>query len=356
MARSRPNRDEEHIEGGRIGYRPARVMWVLVVGLLIALMLNATELENEAKSKPYGRNRDVWVAIWKPFAVVSHALYIDRPRAWFDDAIGRGDSGSLFELPPAEAGETPASGATETSTTGPKGTKTPAATPTPSKPKQLVRTPSAADPLRVWVGGDSMSKILGEALVRQATESGVMKPVQDSQLSSGLTRPDFFDWPGHFNDLVKANPPNEVFVVMFGANDAQGIKTPDGKIFQSTDDPGWAPEYRRRVAGTMDLLKADDRLVIWVGQPIMESPVLSAKMAMLNEIYREEAAKRPWVRYFDLWPLFVNASGGYDPYITDDDGTVKLMRNPDGVHLIRDGGEKAARHIMELIKKEAQIP
>ena len=87
MARSRPNRDEEHIEGGRIGYRPARVMWVLVVGLLIALMLNATELENEAKSKPYGRNRDVWVAIWKPFAVVSHALYIDRPRAWFDRGI-----------------------------------------------------------------------------------------------------------------------------------------------------------------------------------------------------------------------------------------------------------------------------
>ncbi len=26
------------------------------------------------------------------------------------------------------------------------------------------------------------------------------------------------------------------------------------------------------------------------------------------------------------------------------------------VHLVRDGGEKAARHIMELIKKEALIP
>ena len=356
MARTRSPEQPEPIEGGRLGYRPGRVLWVIVVALFIALMLNATELENEAKSKPYGRNRDVWVAVWKPFAVVSHALYIDRPRAWFDDAIGRGDPGSIFELPPASSDGTPVATATENDPTPQKGSKTPAATPTPSKPKQPIRTPSAADPLRVWVGGDSMSKILGEALVRQATESGVMKPVQDSQLSSGLTRPDFFDWPGHLNDLAHANPPNEVFVVMFGANDAQGIKTPDGKIFQSTDDPGWAPEYRRRVAGTMDLLKADDRLVIWVGQPIMESAVLSAKMQMLNEIYREEAAKRPWVRYFDLWPLFVNASGAYDPYIADDDGTVKLMRNPDGVHLIRDGGEKAARHIMELIKKEAQIP
>lgn len=356
MARTDTRTDPEPVEGGRLGYRPGRVLWVIVVALLIALMLNASELENEAKSKPYGRNRDIWIGIWKPFAVVSHALYIDRPRAWFDDAIGRGDDGSVFELPPASAGEPTTGEATQSDPTAQKGTKTPAATATPSKPKQLVRTPSAEDPLRVWVGGDSMSKVLGEALVRQATETGVMKPVQDSQLSSGLTRPDFFDWPGHFNDLVHQDQPSEVFVVMFGANDAQGIKTPDGKIFQSPDDDGWATEYRRRVAGTMDLLKADNRLVVWVGQPIMESAKLSERMAMLNAIYKDEAAKRPWVRYFDLWPLFVDASGGYDPYITDDDGAVKLMRNPDGVHLVRDGGEKAARHILDLIKKEAQIP
>lgn len=347
--------EQEPIEGGRLGARPGRVLWVIVVGLFIALMLNATELENEAKAKPYGRDRDVWVAIWKPFAVVSRTLYIDRPRAWFDDAIGRGEDGSVFQLP-ASPGETPAPGdATQPEATATKTSKTPAATATPTPPKQLIRTPTADQPLRIWVGGDSMSKILGEALVRQATETGLMAPVQDSQLSSGLTRPDFFDWPGHFNDLVKENPTSEVFVVMFGANDAQGIKTPDGKIFQ-TDEAGWQVEYRRRVAGTMDLLKASDRLVIWVGQPIMRSDELSRLMQMENTIYKEEAAKRPWVRYFDLWPLFVNSSGAFDPYIPDDDGEVKLMRNPDGVHLIRDGGEKAARHIMELIKKEALIP
>jgi hypothetical protein len=357
MARTESRNESEPVDGGRLGYPPRRVLWVILVGLLIALMLNATELENEAKSKPYGRNRDVWVAIWKPFAVVSHTLYIDRPRAWLDDAIGRGDEGSIFELPAASGGgETPATGATEPGATAQKGTKTPVATATPSKPKQLIRTPSADDPLRVWVGGDSMSKILGEALVRQAAETGVMKPIQDSQLSSGLTRPDFFDWPGHFNDLVHQDQPDEVFVVMFGANDSQGIKTPDGKVFQDAGTDGWNAEYRRRVAGTMDLLKADNRLVIWVGQPIMRSDDLSQRMEALNVIYREEAASRPWVRYFDLWPLFVNASGEYDPYIADDDGTVKLMRNPDGVHLVRDGGEKAARHVLDLIKKEALIP
>ncbi|MEO8540562.1 MAG: DUF459 domain-containing protein [bacterium] len=347
-------REQENADGGRLGAGPGRVLWVIAVALFIALMLNASELEKEAKAKPYGHSRDIWVAIWKPFAVVSKTLYIDRPRAWFDDAIGRGDDGSIFQLPANSDGATEVPGSsTPDATTG--GSKTPGATATPLKPKQLIRTPTAEEPLRVWVGGDSISKILGEALVRQASESGVMAPVQDSQLSSGLTRPDFFDWPGHFSDLVKATPTNEVFVVIFGANDSQGIKTPDGKIFQPGDE-GWNVEYRRRVAGTMDLLKADNRLVVWVGQPIMESAKLSQRMFELNGIFQEEAAKRPWVRYFDMWPLFTTAAGTYDAYITDDDGELKLMRNPDGVHLVREGGEKAARHIMELIKKEALIP
>lgn len=349
--------DREQADGGRLGARPARVLWVIAVGLFMALMLNASELEREAKAKPYGRNRDIWVAIWKPFAVVSETLYIDRPRAWFDDAIGRGDDDALFVLPANPDGSPAGDGTLVADATATKGNaKTPVATATPSKPKQLVRTPTAEDPLRVWVGGDSMSKILGEALVRQATESGLMTPTQDSQLSSGLVRNDFFDWPGHFNELAKATPGQEVFVVMFGANDSQGIKTADGKIFQTPREEGWNAEYRKRVAGTMDLLKADNRMVVWVGQPIMRSNDLSERMAALNLIYREEAAKRPWVKYFDMWPLFTDSNGAYDAYITDDDGELKLMRNPDGVHLVREGGEKAARHILELIRKEALIP
>ena len=180
-----------------------------------------------------------------------------------------------------------------------------------------------------------------------------MTPTQESQLSSGLTRPDFFDWPGHLNGLITGDAA-DVYVVMFGANDSQGIKTPGGEIFQP-GDAGWDTEYRRRVAGVMDLLKRDGRLVIWVGQPIMRSAEFSERMAELNTIYREEAAKRYWIRYVDLWPLFVTANGSYDAYIADDDGEVKLMRHPDGVHLVREGGEKAARLIMKAIQEEAGL-
>ena len=320
---------DERSTTGRTGAPPRRVFGVIAGALIVAVFLNAPELETEAKAKPYGRDRDTWVNVWKPFAAVSRTLQLDEPRKRLDDAIGRGNSGKVFELPPVVEE-------------------------IPEPPEQALRTPTKEEPLRLWVGGDSMSKILGEAILRQADESGFFDAEQDSQLSSGLVRPDFFDWPGEFADLAKERHPNEVFVLVFGANDSQGIKTPDGKIYQP-DEEGWAREYRRRVAGTMDILKADGRLVVWVGQPVMRDDDFSDRMAELNVIFKEEAEKRPWVRFVDLWPLFVDGGGNYDPYIKDDDGETKLMRHPDGVHLVRDGGEKAARRILELIKNEAKL-
>ncbi|MCL4241758.1 MAG: DUF459 domain-containing protein, partial [Dehalococcoidia bacterium] len=85
------------------------------------------------------------------------------------------------------------------------------------------------------------------------------------------------------------------------------------------------------------------------------SEEFSTRMAELNVIYQEEATKRYWVRFVDLWPLFVTAGGGYDAYVVDDDGEVKLMRHPDGVHLVREGGEKAAREIIRAIQEESGL-
>ncbi|WP_322796809.1 DUF459 domain-containing protein [Tepidiforma sp.] len=338
----------------RLGARPGRVFGVMVGGLLLAVLLNAPALERGAESMPYGRERDFWLAVWKPFAAVSRALFLDEPRNALDRLLGRDHGGDLFELPASPGdGGTPAPGETPAPTpVQGRGTPAPTATPTPD-PRPKLRTPTAADPLRVWIGGDSMAKVLGEAFLRQAAETGVIAATHDPQLSSGLTRPDFFDWPGHFNSLVQ-NGNYEVFIVMFGANDSQGIRTPDGKIFQPGEE-GWTAEYRRRVAGVMDLLGGNNRLVLWLGQPIMRSAEFSERMAALNVIYREEAAKRPWVRFIDLWPLFTTPSGGYDAYLQDDDGEVKEMRHPDGVHFVRDGAERASRAIMAVLKEEAGL-
>jgi len=322
-------------ETGARGMPWKHVLWVIAAALVMAVLLNASELKQEAEQKPLGNERDFWVAVWTPFAAVSETLFLDQPREWADSALNREDAEEVFELPPAA---------------------TPVADATPAPAAQLVRTPSVEQPLKLWVGGDSVVKIIGEAIVRQAGESGLFEATHEPQLQSGLTRPDFFDWPREIDRVSKFEPPYEVVVVMFGANDAQGIIETDGTVHQQAGSPGWQEEYRRRVAGVMDIMKAENRMVAWVGQPIMRSDELTAQMEMTNAIFKDEASKRPWVKYIDLWPLFVNAEGNYDAYVVDDDGETKLMRNPDGVHLVREGGEKAARFILAEVLKEAEDP
>jgi hypothetical protein len=77
-------------------------------------------------------------------------------------------------------------------------------------------------------------------------------------------------------------------------------------------------------------------------------------MEMMNTIYREEAAKLPWVEYLDTWPLFADENGRYSAYL-EIDGEETLVRNPDGVHLVRDGGEVAAEKILEVVLEAAGV-
>ena len=69
--------EPEPVEEQGLRVRAGRVLAVIAGALFIALLLNASELEREAKAKPLGTERDVWVGIWKPFATVSRSLYLD---------------------------------------------------------------------------------------------------------------------------------------------------------------------------------------------------------------------------------------------------------------------------------------
>jgi hypothetical protein len=112
--------------GERLGAKPGRVFGVIVGALLIAVLLNAPWLEDGAKKQPFGKERDFWVAVWKPFAAVSRALYLDQPRKWADEALGRESGGDLFELPASDDDEpTPVQGGTARTAT-PRPGRTPA--------------------------------------------------------------------------------------------------------------------------------------------------------------------------------------------------------------------------------------
>jgi hypothetical protein len=213
--------------------------------------------------------------------------------------------------------------------------------------------PSAEDPLRIWVGGDSIAEHIAESLARIADDTGQMTTEINAQIATGLTRPDYFDWPAELSAVVGREAPPDVLIVMFGGNDNQGMPTPLGDVYRFPS-PGWREEYRQRVGALLDSLTAPDRLVIWMGLPPMRDDAFSEEMQYIDSVYREEVQKRPGVVYLDLWELFGQGRGEYTPYFEGLSGEVELMREPDGMHVSREGGDLVAQMILDRINAELE--
>ena len=161
-------------------------------------------------------------------------------------------------------------------------TTQPAPTTTEPPPKEIT-VPSAADPAEVLILGDSDAGTFGPYLKTLLDETGMVTTELDYKVSSGLSRPDFFDWPTHMRQVVpQANP--DIVVVTFGGNDAQAISNADGSWAieyvpaSGSRDDEWKALYAARVAEVMDYLSADNRTLIWVGIPNDDNPDVTARM------------------------------------------------------------------------------
>lgn len=230
-------------------------------------------------------------------------------------------------------------------------------TTTELKPKEKT-VPTHDDPAELYVAGDSDAGTFGPYLERLMKQTGIVTTSLDYKVSSGLSRPDFFDWPAHFRQSIPAVNP-DIVIVTFGGNDAQGLRNLD-KSWAVQHNPGgggddtdWRTEYGKRVGAVMDYLGGDNRTLIWVGIPNDDNPEVTARLQVQNEVVMAEAAKRPKVVFIDTWKRFSGLSGGFAEYVQDPrDNVVKDVRADDGFHLNETGAEILALDIAQAIRNE----
>ena len=321
-----------------------RVFVVGTIACVLGILLNADAIEHTAETKPYGWERSFGVAAIAPFVEISDAVGLNRPREWADEALGRERSEPVDLATLVTASPT---------TTAPPPTETTVpAVAIPTTTTAPVRTPTAAEPLRMWVGGDSMVGAFGNSLVVLANSTGVISAELDYQVSSGLTRPDYFDWPGHIVAVVTQRQP-EVMVIMFGANDAQAMEV-DGAVHQVLS-PEWAAEYGRRADLMMTYLEQQGVQTYWIGQPTMRDGGFDQQMQQVNQIVSTAAEGHEDVQFIDTRPLSADAAGGYTEYLPDDSGAPQLARAGDGIHLSEFGGNRLAGPVLRQILADAGL-
>jgi hypothetical protein len=355
-----PHGDAEG-SGPRRRLHPAGQAIVVAIGALaLGAFLNAPGLHKTADSLDPGWKRSVALPLTEKLAVVSHDIGLDLPRRGLKSIIGRsGDdriqAAIVLPPPPPPPAPTPPPPAPPP-VVGPPAPPPPGPPPPPPPPK-LAFSPKR--PLRVYIGGDSLVIAPGESLLR-AMGSKVYKPIDsvDGHISTGLERPDVYNWFDRIRQVMRKDRP-KVVVVAFGANDDHDYMTglPPGYDLGPFGSASWIREYRRRVAGFMDTVIRHRGFIVYIGMPIVSSSSESHDFDLINRIIYQEAKKRPLgTLYVDTYLRFADPkTGGYAEYLPRPDGTLVKVRSGDGVHFEPAGGDIIARLVLKALNQHFDL-
>jgi hypothetical protein len=314
-----------------------RAPWTKVLGMALAafavwFVLFAPTLQHNAQVSPVGHRRTISLDLVGPVAAFSRVTQLSRivSATGREDTKPGGTAGLSYSGPPVRTRHKtepkPAPGVSTTTTV-------------PVNPK----APTAAEPLRVLIVGDSLGLDMGGALQDDLAGTGVVNAALDARESTGLTRPDYFDWPAELSNDLKTVAP-QVVVIMIGANDAQDFLGPPDVPYSSSQ---WNPMYAQRVAQFMSEAESGGATVIWVGMPPMQNAALSAQMADIDSLDQTQAAAaKPPVTFLSTFKTLGTAQGAYTAFITNSAGQVVNVRTPDGTHLTPGGSQVVAQQVI----------
>jgi hypothetical protein len=321
------------------GVMPAgRGLVVILVTLLSWSLLFAPRLEEAALAHDVGARRSAALIVLRPLAAVSDAVGLSAATELVERAIGLDPDAAPGEddlpvdpLPDVDASPPP-----------------PPDDPTVDTPAPI-RTPTPSRKLRVAIVGDSLAAGLGYFAGR-VFDPDLVRITRQGRISTGLARPDYFDWPSAMGEIVAGFDPDLV-IVMIGENDGQHIRSASGRIEALAATTAWPPAYERKVIELMSVAISGDARVVWVGLPVIRDRGKWSGIERRNAIYEEAAAAIGDVEFLDAWELFDAPDGGYTAYRREE-GNLREVRTPDGVHFTPIGYTILVREVARLATRE----
>ena len=208
-------------------------------------------------------------------------------------------------------------------------------------------------PYTVLVVGDSLVlEGYGPVLEDDLSARSDVEVIRKGKYSTGLSRPDYFDWNVYIVELVEKYSP-DVVLVMFGANDGQNF-TVNGKAVQF-DTEAWRTEYTKRADHFMGILDEYGIVTFWVGNPIASSDYYTHKMEVINGCVESAAVSHANVHYISTWETLKDSSGNYNDYLPDENGTMTLARASDGIHCTEFGGSLLVERTVEAMEQYVEF-
>ena len=212
----------------------------------------------------------------------------------------------------------------------------------------LLRTATPRQPLRIWVGGDSMAGGASYGLDFLFGGNQDYEVTSEIRKSTGTVSTWYFDWPDYMSEVV-AESGYDVIVLSMGANDNQKFSSESADV----GEPAWLEIYQARVDALLNAATRPGRLVVLVGLPHMEPRWLRPFPDLVNPIFERAVAKIPDAFYVDAAAI-LSPDGKYVRRLGGVHGN-RTVRTADGVHYTFYGGELVSEPIVAEIERRAGL-
>jgi hypothetical protein len=206
--------------------------------------------------------------------------------------------------------------------------------------------------IRIAFVGDSISDGYWEGVSVTAGRDSCLKSLLEigrfAKNSTGLTRPDRFDWVAELRRIGESFKPR-LFVISLGLNDRQSV-VEHGQITMD-DSPLYDDKYKERVTAVLAAAAATKASLLWVGLPGMRAPATDKDAREKNRLFEEaiKAFGSPDIRYVEPWKLNAGGSDAFASYGPDQNGRMVQIRTPDGEHFTVAGEMLTAVYLLPKI-------
>ena len=209
-------------------------------------------------------------------------------------------------------------------------------------------------PHKVLIVGDSeIAEGFGPILQRKLEKFNSIHVLRKGVYSTGFVHQETFNWSDNIRSLINNDHP-DLIIIHIGANDDIDVAPKSGRRLYFGNDK-WTAVYSSRVAKFLKTVSEKKIMTFWVGLPIMGSPKYSAKIEIINSIFKQECSKISGCFYVNTWPALTDLNGKYTSYLRDPGGKLTRIRAKDNVHLTEAGGEILTKYFIKVASRHVEL-
>ncbi len=200
-------------------------------------------------------------------------------------------------------------------------------------------------PTRILLTGDSLMASMGPQLKRALDGYENLTLIPIGKGSTGLARPDFYNWPKVLEENMRIHKPH-IVVMWIGTNDTQPIynKPEAGKPLSTS----WQYAYHNELIKIFGIVRKYNATLIMMSPPVMSKQPFDNNLNAITQIIKW-SCKKYGPKFINTRTILADNQGRYLHRTTMRDGKTANIRTPDRIHITADGNILVMDHLLPCL-------